>query len=51
MDQSPFALHNLTFSVDKKAKVGICGPAGSGKTSLLNALMGCVSFSVMFRCY
>ncbi|VDM95671.1 unnamed protein product [Thelazia callipaeda] len=34
------ALEDITFNVRKKELIGICGPVGSGKTALLNAITG-----------
>lgn len=33
-------LHNLTLAVPKGKLVGICGQTGSGKSSLLSAILG-----------
>ncbi|KAJ3309499.1 hypothetical protein HDV04_005991 [Boothiomyces sp. JEL0838] len=35
-----FALENIDISVKKGAKIGIIGPVGSGKSSLLSAIIG-----------
>ncbi|VDK77147.1 unnamed protein product [Litomosoides sigmodontis] len=40
---SAVALKNITLNVRKKELLGICGPVGSGKTALLNAIIGHLS--------
>ncbi|CAD5229343.1 unnamed protein product [Bursaphelenchus okinawaensis] len=42
-EQNKFILHDLSLTVDRKAKIGICGPVGSGKSAFLQALLGCMS--------
>ncbi|XP_078524925.1 ATP-binding cassette sub-family C member 12-like [Lissotriton helveticus] len=37
---SSFILHNLTFKVQKGKLLGICGNVGSGKSSIISALLG-----------
>ncbi|VDK17784.1 unnamed protein product [Anisakis simplex] len=37
---STFALESIDLTVKKKELVGVCGPVGSGKTALLNAIVG-----------
>ena len=38
----------LWFALEQKAIIGIAGPTGSGKTSLFNALLGCLHPNSMF---
>ncbi len=35
---SPFGLTNISFEVPKGGRIGICGPIGSGKSSVLNLI-------------
>ncbi|CAG9533665.1 unnamed protein product [Cercopithifilaria johnstoni] len=39
-NDTAIALKNITLNVRKKELLGICGPVGSGKTALLNAIIG-----------
>ena len=36
----PITLQNLSFHVEKGTTVAICGAVGSGKSSLMSALLG-----------
>ncbi len=38
--ERPNALRDVTFRIDKGDRLGIMGPSGSGKSSLLDLLMG-----------
>ncbi|VDM45337.1 unnamed protein product, partial [Toxocara canis] len=37
---SAFALEAIDLTIKKKELIGVCGPVGSGKTALLNAIVG-----------
>ncbi|KAK6061463.1 ABC transporter, ATP-binding protein [Cooperia oncophora] len=39
-EQSSFALDNITLNIRKKELTGICGAVGSGKSALLNSIIG-----------
>ncbi|KAG2606635.1 hypothetical protein PVAP13_4NG063010 [Panicum virgatum] len=39
-DRSDLSLRNVNFSISRGEKVAVCGPVGSGKSSLLYALLG-----------
>ncbi|PIO67444.1 ABC transporter, ATP-binding protein [Teladorsagia circumcincta] len=39
-EQSTFALDNITLNIRKKELTGICGAVGSGKSALLNSIIG-----------
>lgn len=38
--QEPFSLKNISLEIGKEELIGVAGPTGSGKTSLLLALIG-----------
>jgi ABC-type bacteriocin/lantibiotic exporter with double-glycine peptidase domain len=38
-------LENISFQIDKGDFVGIKGPSGSGKTTVINILLGLISYS------
>lgn len=38
--QSSFCLDNITLVIRRKELTGICGPVGSGKSALLNSIIG-----------
>lgn len=42
-EDSPWVLENITFEIPKGAKIGIIGQTGSGKSTLINILMGLLS--------
>ncbi|CAD5234455.1 unnamed protein product [Bursaphelenchus xylophilus] len=42
-EEPKFCLHDISVTVNRKAKIGVCGPVGSGKSSFLQALLGCMS--------
>ncbi|KAI6191326.1 ABC transporter, ATP-binding protein [Aphelenchoides bicaudatus] len=33
-------LNDLSLSIEKREKIGVCGPVGSGKSALLNSILG-----------
>uniref|UniRef100_F1KQ57 Multidrug resistance-associated protein 5 n=1 Tax=Ascaris suum TaxID=6253 RepID=F1KQ57_ASCSU len=37
---SPFTLEEIDLTIKKKELIAVCGPVGSGKTALLNAIVG-----------
>ena len=43
-DSSHMILKNITFQLDKKSFVGILGPNGIGKSTLLNVILGFLNY-------
>lgn len=37
--QNGFAIRNMTLKLCRRELVGVCGPVGSGKASLINAIL------------
>jgi ATP-binding cassette subfamily C (CFTR/MRP) protein 5 len=40
-------LHNVELEVPRGTLIGVCGSVGSGKSSLLSAIMGDVSVTII----
>jgi ABC-type polysaccharide/polyol phosphate transport system ATPase subunit len=48
--KSSICLNDLNLTIEKREKIGICGPVGSGKTALLNSILGAVrTFKQTFK--
>ncbi|VDO55757.1 unnamed protein product [Haemonchus placei] len=47
-EQSAFALDNITLNIRRKELTGICGAVGSGKSALLNSIIGHVEIAGTF---
>jgi len=44
-------LRNITMNLKKGSLVGVCGTVGSGKTSLIQAILGMVSSYKLYLSY
>jgi len=42
--ETVITLHDITMSLAKGELVGVCGSVGSGKTSIIQAILGMVSW-------
>lgn len=45
-DEIIVTLHDVTMSLKQGSLVGVCGAVGSGKTSLMQAILGMVSLVI-----
>jgi ATP-binding cassette subfamily C (CFTR/MRP) protein 5 len=48
-NQSIETLHGIELEVPRGKLIGVCGSVGSGKSSLLSAIMGDVSARIIIR--
>jgi ABC-type polysaccharide/polyol phosphate transport system ATPase subunit len=47
VDSIPVCLNDLSLTIEKKEKIGICGLVGSGKTAFLDSILGTVWFKLI----